>query len=415
MKPPLPWSRRSRWKKIAGALGPGLVGGGADNDPAGIATFTVIGASSGFAHLWLMVITAPMETAVQTVCGVIGADSQHGLASLLRLRFGWAAGLAATLAFLAGSFLALAADVRILSDALALLTGLPGFYFPVLLAYVCWNLLVFHSFRRAINILLLLNVVFAAYIVAALAVHPPWAHVLANTLWPHWTPPGGTTEVYLANAAALVGTRFSPYMFYWQSSAETERFTEVRVRGQTELDITLGMILSNSIGYFIILTTAATLYVHGLRQVQTVTQAAAVLRPLAGEAAALLYTLGVLGAGLIAIPVLSAAASYALAETMSWRRGLEFRPWQARRFYIVLSCVLIAAAALSYLPWNTIEMAYWSQVYWGVLAAPLLVLIFFLERRRSARKIQISRGQRIWLAAATVLSVIVAAMMLGAV
>ncbi|MGH9543210.1 MAG: NRAMP family divalent metal transporter [Terriglobales bacterium] len=413
MKSPQPWPRRSKWKKLASSLGPGLVGGGADNDPAAITTFTVIGASSGFSHLWLMVITTPMEMAVQTVCGVIGADSQHGLASLLRLRFGWATGFIATLAFLVGSFTALTADVRILSDALALLTGVPSYYFPVLLIYVCWNLLVFHSFRKTISTLLILNVSFLAYLVTAFVVHPHWGEVLASTLWPHWTPRGGDTEVFLANAAALVGTRFSPYMFYWQSSAETERFTEVRVRDQAKLDITLGMILSNAIGYFIILTTAATLYLHNMRQVATVTDAAAVLRPLAGDAAALLYTLGILGSGLIAIPVLGAAASYAIAETMSWRRGLEFRPWEARRFYIVVSVVFLIAAGLSYLPFNTISLAYWSQVFWGVLAPPLLVLVFFLERRRSTRKIRIPVGQRLWLAGAVVLSAVVAVLMVA--
>lgn len=407
-----PTSAIQRWRRLRASFGPGLVGGGADNDPAGIATFSVIGAGVGVSQLWLLVITAPMEMAAQIICGVIGAESKHGLASLLRLRFGWIAGLSATTAFVVGNFIALAADVLILSDALAMLTGVPRFYFPVLIVYVCWNLLIFHSFRRTINILLLLNFAFLAYFIAAFAAHPHWGHVLANTFWPHGPPAGVSWKLYLANAAALVGTRLSPYMFFWQSSAETERYTEVRVRAQTEMDIGTGMVLSNAVGYFIVLTTAATLYPRG-EHVNSVAAAAAALRPLAGPATAVLYAIGIIGSGLVAIPVLSAASSYAIAETMSWRRGLEFRPWQARRFYIVLSAVLLVVAGLAYLPLNTIRVAFWSQVFWGVLAPPLLILVYFLERRRSERKIVISRGKRMWLAAAIALSAVVAALMLA--
>jgi Mn2+/Fe2+ NRAMP family transporter len=201
-------------------------------------------------------------------------------------------------------------------------------------------------------------------------------------------------------------------MFFWQASAETEKYTDVRLRDQTVLDITSGMILSNLIGYFIMITTATTLHSHGIH-VDSVREAALALQPVAGRATFALYTLGIIGSGLIAIPVLSAASSYAVAEAMAWRRGLENRPWQARRFYVVLSGALLLVALLSYLPFDTVKLAFWSQVFWGVLAPPILLLLLFLERRQSQRKVQITSGMRSWLGAAVVLSAVVAVLTLA--
>lgn len=390
------------------SLGPGMVAGGADNDPAAITAFSLVGAGSGFAYLWILALTTPMETAVQTVCGVIGAETGRGLATLLRARFGRWVSVALTAAFLLGNFAALVADTLILSDSLALLTHLPAWYFPVLIAFLSWHLLVFRNFRRIIGSLALLNLSFVVYVVAAFLLHPQWGHVLAGLFWPPWGFSRGLGHrMFLADAVALVGARFSPYMFFWQASAETEQYTEVRTRGQAVTDIATGMVMSNLVGFFIIVTTGASLFSRGIT-VASVRQAAGALLPVAGTFAYLLYTLGILGSGLIAIPVLAATSSYVLAETFDWRRGLERRPWQARRFYIFLSAVLLVVAGLSYLPWNSIQIAFWSQVFWGTLAPVLLILIFFLERRSGRRRIEISDTQRFWLAAAAVLSLTMA-------
>jgi Mn2+/Fe2+ NRAMP family transporter len=388
-----------------------VVAGGADNDPAGVTTFSIVGALTGFSQLWILVVTTPMETAVQTICGVVGAETRHGLADLLRLRFGWFVGLSVTFAFVVGNFAALTADTLILSDSLSLLTRLPRWYFPVLIVFLSWHLLVFHNFRKLIGTLVVFNLGFLAYAVAAFALHPGLRQILIGTFIPHWAPRGVSQREFIASAAALVGCRLSPYMFFWQASAETEKYTDVRLRNQTVLDITAGMILSNLIGYFIMITTAATLHVQGLR-VESVRAAALALQPVAGRATFVLYTLGIVGSGLIAIPVLSAASSYAIAEAMAWRSGLENRPWQARRFYVVLSGALLVVALLSYLPFDTVKLAFWSQVFWGVLAPPILVLLMFLERRHSVRKVAIPSSMRAWLGAAVVLSAVVAVLVL---
>ncbi|MGH9506408.1 MAG: NRAMP family divalent metal transporter [Terriglobales bacterium] len=407
-QPPAPHARLSRARQWLASLGPGLVAGGADNDPAGVTAFSLVGAGSGFSYLWLLALTTPMETAVQTICGVIGAETGRGLATLMRARFGLLVSLSLTVAFLVGNFAALIADTLIVSDSLSMLTHLPAWYFPVLIIFLAWHLLVFRNFRRIIGSLALLNVSFLVYVAAAIFLRPNWGHVLAGLLWPPWGFSRGLGHhAFLADAVALVGARFSPYMFFWQASAETEKYTDVRTRGQTVADIATGMVVSNLVGFFIIVTTGASLFTRGI-SVATVRQAASALLPVAGAAGYLLYALGILGSGLIAIPVLAATSSYALSETLDWRRGLARRPWQARRFYMFLTAVLLVVAGLSYLPWNSIQIAFWSQIFWGVLAPILLILIFFLERRSGRRRIEISTAQRVWLSAAIVLSVAMA-------
>lgn len=403
--------RRDAWRHLGASVGPGLVAGGANNDPAGVTTFAVAGALTGFSQLWVMVITTPMLVAVQTICGVVGAETRRGLATLLRARFGWPISLIITIAFVVGNFAALTADTLILSDSLAMLTGLPRWYFPVLIVFLTWHLLVFHNFRKLIGTLALLNLTFLAYVAAVFMLHIRWSDVLSGTLLPHFSLSGVSEREFLLTAAALLGARISPYMFFWQASAETEKYTDVRLRGQTELDISVGMIISNLVGYAIMVTTAATLFLRHLH-VETVHDAAAALRPIAGTGTYILYTLGIVGSGLIAIPVLAATSSYAVAETMEWRTGLENRPWQARRFYVVLSAVLLALGVLSYLPFDSVQLSYWSQVFWGVLAPIILGMVFFIERRRvPERKIRISAAKRAWLAATVLLAATIAVLM----
>ncbi|MHB8735132.1 MAG: NRAMP family divalent metal transporter [Terriglobales bacterium] len=393
------------------ALGPGLVAGGANNDPAGLATFAIVGAVTGFSQLWMLLLTTPLLVAVQTTCGVLGGETKRGLATLLRIRFGWPVSLLVAIAFVLGNFAALVADTQILSDALYMVTGMPRWYFPVLIVFLTWYLLVFHNFRRLIGTLVLFNVSFLVYVVASVGLHPNWGQVLRDSLWLHWSAPGVARRDFLANAAALLGSRLSPYMFFWQASAETEKYTDVRLRDQTKLDISIGMIISNVIGYFVIVTTGASLFprhvvIHGIEQ------AAVALRPVAGGAADLLFSLGIIGSGLIAIPVLAATSSYVVAETMEWRHGLEQRPWQARRFYVVLSLVLLAVALLSYAGLNTITVAFDSQVFWGVLAPVLLFLVLFIDRRHKERRVPITAGMRAWLVVAVVLTTGVAGWLL---
>jgi Mn2+/Fe2+ NRAMP family transporter len=408
--PPQP-QRSHRLKQLLRSFGPGIVAGGADNDPAGILAFSYVGATTGFSQLWILLLSTPMETAVQTICGIIGADTKHGLATMLRARFGRAPALALSMTFVIGNVAALSADTLIVAASLSLLTGMPQWYFPVLVLFFCWNLITFHSFRRVIAILQLLTLGFLGYVAAAIVARPHWGSVLAHLVIPHFGAAGVSSRDFLLAAAALIGCRLSPYMFYWQASAETEKYTDVRLRDQTVLDISVGMVASNLIGFFIMVTMGATLFVHH-SIFESVRDAALALRPVAGPAAYLLYALGIAGSGLIAIPVLSATSSYVVAETMNWRKGLDERPWQAQRFYVVLSGVFLVVACICYLPVDTVRLAVWSQIAWGLLAPVLLIFVFFLERRRSDRRIRVPRTARFWLLVAIVVSGAVAVLVI---
>lgn len=382
---------------------PGLIAGGADNDPAGVTTFAWAGSRVGVGQLWILLLTTPMLVAVQTICGLLGAETGHGLAALIRARFGALTSVILSVAFLIGNLAALVADTRILSQALSLVTGLAEFYFPALIVFLCWHLLVFHNFRRLMSILAILNLSFLFYIPAALMMHPHGMDILKGLFWPAWSWRLAGLRVTVTTAAALLGSRLSPYMFYWQASAETEAYEEVRLRADTMSDISAGMVASNVIGGFIMLTSALSFYPHG-KVVNSVRQAAELLRPAAGGAAYLFFALGIVGAGLIAVPVLAATSSYVAAETFSWRKGLEHRPWQAGKFYTVLSGILLLTGVLAYVPLSTIRLTVWSQIFWGMLAPVLLVLMLFLERRRGSRRIRLSRFQRFWLWTAVAIS-----------
>ncbi len=391
---------------------PGLIAGGADNDPAGIATFAWAGSRAGAGQLWILLLTTPMLVAVQSICGILGAETGRGLAALIRARFGvWTSGLL-SLAFLAGNLAALVADTRILSQALSLVTGLAQYYFPALIIFLCWHLLVFHNFRRLMGVLAILNLMLLFYIPAALLLHPRMLEILKGLFWPPWSLRQAGLTASLTTAAALLGSRFSPYMFYWQASAETEAYADVRLRAYTVSDISTGMVASNVIGGFIMLAGALGRYSHG-GQIASVRQAAELLRPVAGGAAYLLFAIGIVGAGLIAVPVLAATSSYVAAETFAWRKGLEQRPWQAGKFYTMLSGILLLTGICAYLPLHTIRLTVWSQIFWGLLAPVLLGLMLFLERRRGDRRVRLSRAQRFWLWTAVGLSGAVAAAMLA--
>ncbi len=387
---------------------PGLIAGGADNDPAGIATFAWVGSRVGVGQLWILLLTTPMLVAVQSICGILGAETGHGLAALIRARFGLWTSAMLSLAFLAGNLAALVADTRILSQALSLVTGLAQYYFPALIIFLCWHLLVFHNFRRLMSLLAILNLTLLSYIPAALLLHPHLLDILKGLFWPVWSLRKAGWTVSLTTAAALLGSRFSPYMFYWQASAETEAYADVRLRAYTVADISTGMVASNVVGGFIVLAGALGLYSHGA-EFETVRQAAELLRPVAGGAAYLLFAIGIVGAGLIAVPVLAATSSYVAAETFAWRKGLEHRPWQAGKFYTTLSGILLLTGICAYLPLNTITLTVWSQIFWGLLAPVLLGLMLFLERRRGDRRVRLSRSQRFWLWTAVALSGAVAA------
>ncbi len=372
-------------------LGPGLVTGAADDDPSGITTYSVAGATLGLGMLWTAVATFPLMAAVQLICARIGLVSGRGLAGALRGHYPRSFLYGACILLLVANVFNISADLAGMADVARMLTGIPPLVSVPVFGLSILAVTVYSSYTTFARCLKWLTAVLFAYVIAAFLAHPRWDQALRATVLPslHW-------DAYsLSTFVGILGTTISPYLFFWQASQEVEeerargRRTLAQRRGATEhelrdarLDVTTGMCFSNLVMYFIILATASTLYRSGHRYIETSRQAAEALRPLAGEAAYLLFALGVLGTGLLAIPVLAGSASYAVSELFAWRSGLELPPRRARQFYLVIAASIAAGMALHVVGTNPIRMLFLSAVVNGVLAPPLLVLVMLVGNNR---------------------------------
>jgi NRAMP (natural resistance-associated macrophage protein)-like metal ion transporter len=378
---------RGRVRIFFAGLGPGLITGAADDDPSGISTYSTAGASFGFGLLWTAAFSLPLMASVQLMCGRIGLVSGRGLASVLRHYYSRRLLWFACLLLLIANTVNIAADLGGMAAAAELITGAPSLIFTPLFASVILLLLVFSSYRVLVRVFKWLTLALFAYVITAFLVHPDWTNVTRATIWPRVSFTGD----YLMTFVGILGTTISPYLFFWQAAEEVEedkkmgKMTIGRRKGATarELqtmfrDTVTGMSFSNLIMYFVILTTGATLYVAGQHDIQTAQQAAEALRPLAGNAAYLLFSVGLIGTGFIGVPVLAGSAAYAVAEAGAWRGGMNERPRMAKKFYGVVAVAMFTGMALDYLGLDAIKMLFWSAVLNGVLAPPLIVIILMI-------------------------------------
>jgi NRAMP (natural resistance-associated macrophage protein)-like metal ion transporter len=375
---------RERLGSRARELGPGLIAGAADDDPSGIATYSQAGAAFGYGTLWIALVTLPLMAAVQLMCARIGIVARSGLATVLREHYPrWLLWLACGM-LLFGNTVNIAADLAGMAAAASLLTGIRSIWFVPASAILILGLLVFASYERMTRVLKWLTLALFGYVLAGFLARPEWSAVVSGTLIPRVTWSGE----YLLTFVAILGTTISPYLFFWQAAqnAEHDAVWRQRLIGrpqralQRELraakrDVNAGMVFSNAIMYFIILTAAATLHSAGITDVQTADQAAAALRPLAGRGAALLFTAGLVGTGMLGIPVLAGSAAYAIAEAAAWRAGLDEKVHTARQFYGVITVAMVAGMALSFAHMNAIRLLIWSAVINGLLAPPLIAII----------------------------------------
>src|SRR6266850_763393 len=378
-------------------LGPGLVTGAADDDPSGISTYSVTGASFGYAPLWTALFSFPLMAAVQLMCARLGMVTGRGLAGVLRRTYPrWVLWGACTLLIVA-NVVNIGADLGGMAEATSMVTGVSAFVWTPLYAALIISLLFWTSYRFIAKIFKWLTLVLFAYVIAAFLSHPDWRAVLRSTFIPHvqWS------SNYLATLVGILGTTISPYLFFWQASQEVEeerkigRKTVGRRKGASDeelrksrTDVLTGMFFSQVVMYFIILTTAATLHAHGETHIETAQQAAEALKPLAGDGAYLLFTLGLIGTGMLGVPVLAGAAAYAVAEASAWRGTLEDSPRLAKKFYAVVASAMILGLVLDYAGINAVRMLFWSAVLNGVFAPPLIVLVVLLT---SSEKVM---GQR---------------------
>ncbi len=392
-----------------------MITGAADDDPSGISTYSVTGAAFGYAPLWTALFSFPLMVAVQMMCARLGLVTGEGLAGVIRGRYSrWVLWGSCTLLVVANT-VNIGADLGGMGKVTEMLTGVNSVYWTPLYALVIGSFLMWSSYYTIARIFKWLTLVLFSYVLAAFFAKPDWAAVIRATFIPRveWT------GLYWATFVGLFGTTISPYLFFWQASQEVEEEREhggltVESRlGATNFelrksrtDVVTGMFFSNLIMYFIILTTAATLHAHGKTTIATAREAAEALRPLAGDGAYWLFSLGLVGAGMIGVPVLAGSSAYAVSEGAAWRGSLADRASAglSRGFYGVIAVGLALGLALDYAGFNAVSMLFWSAVLNGVLAPPLVVIVVLLT---SNPAVMGARSNPVWLAALGWVTVVV--------
>ncbi|HEY4101135.1 MAG TPA: divalent metal cation transporter [Gemmatimonadales bacterium] len=364
------------------ALGPGVITGAADDDPSGIATYSITGAQFGTSLLWLAPLTWPLMAAVQAMCARIGMVTGEGLMAALRLKFPRMVLAVACLALLIANTANIGADLSAMADAAEMLSNVDSHIWVIVFGAIIGWATVRLRYAMVANVLKWLALVLFAYVIAALKVGPHWGAVLHDTLLP--SMPRGNAP--WATVVAILGTTISPYLFFWQASQEVEeekalgRHSLVARRNATgdeisrrKIDVGIGTFFSNAAMFFIILTTALTLHVHGLTQLESSRDVAEALRPLAGRFAAVLYTVGLVGTGALAIPTLAGSAAYAFAELFGWQQGIDEHFRGAPAFYAVVLIAVAAGTGFDFANVTPIKALYWTAVINGILA-PFLLL-----------------------------------------
>jgi len=381
-------SRGRFWR----ALGPGLITGASDDDPSGIGTYSQAGASYGFALAWTMVLTYPLMVAVQIASARLGRSTGHGIAGNLKRHYpNWLLqGVVALL--LVANIINIGADLGAMADAVRLLAGGPQLMWVLGFGAVTIGLEVFVSYRRYVVFLKWLTLSLFAYVATLALVHVDWHAAARGALVPQlaWD------REYLTMIVAVLGTTISPYLFFWQASEEVEdlhansrrhplaRHPEEGPRAirRIRIDTLVGMGFSNVIALAIILTTAATLHASGITDIRTSAEAAQALRPIAGEYAAMVFALGIVGTGLLAVPVLAGSAAYALGEARGWRVGLERKPRQAKAFYGTIAVATAVGIGLNFTAIDPVRALIWAAVINGIVAAPVLFVTMLMTARR---------------------------------
>jgi NRAMP (natural resistance-associated macrophage protein)-like metal ion transporter len=369
-------------------LGPGLITGASDDDPSGIATYSQAGAQLGFAITWTMLFSYPLMAVIQEISARIGRTTGKGIAGNIRQHYpNWLLQAIVVLLFVA-NILNIGADLGAMGDALALLIGGPPLLYVVLFGALCGLLQIFMQYSRYVGVLKWLTLSLFAYFGTVMVVKIPWAEAARGFLVPTFSfePAFWTTVV------AILGTTISPYLFFWQASQEAEDTKEDPERkpllkaprqgpdaiDRIRADTYVGMAFSNMVALAIMITTAATLHQAGITDIESSSQAAEALRPVAGPFAFTLFTLGIVGTGLLAVPVLAGSAAYALGEARKWPIGLARKPMRAKAFYLAIATATFIGILINFSPVNPIKALYWSAVINGVVAVPVMAIMMVM-------------------------------------
>jgi NRAMP (natural resistance-associated macrophage protein)-like metal ion transporter len=376
-------------KRALMILGPGLITGASDDDPSGIGTYTQAGASLGLATLWTAIVTLPMMAAIQLICARIGMVSGMGLSGVLRKHYPrWLVVSAITLLVVANTINA-GTDIGAIAASINLVApSIPPLALVVPIAMVIVAVQILGSYRTLVKIFKWLTLTLFAYIAAAFLASPHWGEVLRAT----FVPTLRFDHQYLMTLVAIFGTTITPYLFFWQASQEVEeelhmgRESLAEREGATdreiriaEIDVDTGMIFASLVFYFVVLASAVTLHAGGKTDIQTATDAAEALRPLSHGAATILFALGLIGSGFLAVPILTGSSAYAMCEAFDWKYGLNEKFRDARRFYLIIAAATLVGLLINFLKIPPVTALFWTAVINGVLAPPLIVVIMFVS------------------------------------
>lgn len=412
--------RKFRLRRRLGRMGPGLITGAADDDPSGIATYSQAGAQFGFSMLWTVVLTLPLMIAIQMVSARIGYVTRRGLAANIKQCFPRSVLWAVVSMLLLANTLNLAADIAAMAEALRLLVGGSAHIYAVTFGLLCLVLQVFLPYRAYVHWLKWLTLALLSYVAVVFVVQVDWRVVVRAIV----IPDIALTHETLLMVVAVLGTTISPYLFFWQAAQEMEDANGSRAPAQREvrrhlmrirIDTVVGMAFSNLIAFFIILSTAATLHAAGITNIQTSAQAAEALRPLAGDFAFLIFSLGIIGTGLLAVPVLAGSAAYAVAEAAGWSGSLSARldKGEGRGFYALIAAATLGGVILCFTPSDPVQELFWSAVLNGVIAVPIMVVMMLLASRSETMGVNVIKPRLRWLGwiATVVMAITVAAML----
>lgn len=385
---------RPRKPSLLGRLGPGLITGAADDDPGGVATHSQAGAAFGFNMLWSVVLAYPLLAGIQQIVARIGRVTGHGLAANVKRVFPAWLLVILVLSLLVANTINIAADIAAMGEAAALVVpGVDKFVFALAFGVGCVLLEIFMSYKRYVRVLKWLTLSLLAYAGIVFTVKIPWGEVALRS----FVPEISFTPAFLTMVVAVFGTTISPYMFFWQSSQEVEDLgTDPEKRSllhtphlapaelkRIRFDTWTGMAVCSLIAFFIVLTTSVTLHVNGVTDIQSAAQAAQALRPIAGDLAFLLFSLGIIGTGLLAVPVLAGSAAYAISESFGWPMGLDRKLGQAPGFYAIIAAATLGGVALGLTTIDPIKALFWSAVLNGLVAVPIMVTAMVLASRPS--------------------------------
>lgn len=399
--------------RLLGKLGPGLITGASDDDPSGIATYSQTGAQFGYLPSWTLLFSYPLMVAIQIISARLGRTTGRGIAGNLRRYYpNWVVYACVSL-LLVANIINVGADIGAMADAVQILVGGPQIAYVLAFGIICVVLQVFMSYQRYVRALKWLTLALFAYFATLLFVKVDWPTLARSFLVPHLS----LDRHYLTAIVAILGTTISPYLFFWQSSQEVEDIRAVAERrpltaapeqakdaeSRISLDTFIGMGFSNTVALAIMVTAAATLHAGGITDIESSGQAALALKPLAGVMAETIFALGIVGTGLLAVPVLAGSAAYAVGETLRWPTGLERKPRQAKAFYATIAVATLIGVGLNFSPINPIRALYWSAVINGVVAVPIMIMMMLMSMQpRIMGKQIIGGGLRLfgWLSTA---------------